>query len=1471
MCVDQPYRSQAVARHAFKTSGIARSGFEYQDLIGIDVLLRFYRDPNLFHWVELEAEDAKAGKLDDVIAARRDNSFELLQVKFTADADRYFLDWDWLLTKKGRGSSLLKKWSAALETVKALGPVHSAKLRTNRRPSADVAKALNDNFIDFDRIGVTHRKLVATELGGEKAARTFFKQFEFSHSELLIDDLEAQLKGEIVPTDTDNTGWLLLREQARRWSVRKNDPEPNGRIQHKHLVQIITKSRPKPIPQDFEIPALYQVPVKAFDIDFLHRIEFGNHPVSVLWGTPGRGKSTYLSYLVSVLAKKDTPVIRHHYFLSLEDSTTDRISFLEICTSLMEQMSGRYTEAIRGLEYDSNQIRKWLEACGAYYLKQNKRFYVVIDGLDHVWRERRNTSQMEHLFNFLLPCPPNVFLIVGTQRVSTDQLPLKLIQNAGEHDWIEVPPMDEDAVHAWVAGQYKHGRLLLRDAQPFRGVTELSEISQAFFSISNGNPLHLIYSFEALVRRGVVVTADEVKLLPACPDGDIRKYYAGLWGRLTSSAKRVVHLVAGSDFLWPADGLRKCAGSLDQVDHLLEHRRTGLMPFHGSILAYAREQAEHAEAFKEVLPAVVQWLKVDAPEYWRWAWLWIMQARLGDVSDLLNETTRQWVIESLSIGWPAEQIVTILGDAELRAFGQGDYSRTLELRSMKIRVENGQTLQTNRFNDFEESAIRAAKNQQQLLNLADSVSSLSDDAIITIVRCLDGKEQDRIGYECYEELRRQVNMWISLRHRRDEEFLSLAENFIEALVDFGVAKIPNLLGFIYRFHARDRVFATLLRNLTRARKFEIALATFRELSDPKYEPWRSPTQDALVRISSIEGIDLKKRLRKLTTVSPLLACWYRIKGLEPPARLDLSAISADAVRDNYDYGPNVAVNKFFHSFFFASLDTALTAIGECSPALIGIDRKKLGWMSDAIEVLWDAAFDLAKRPSKIDFGSIFLCLADLAPIDKPYRPSEAGPAQYRGFRSAVRRIAADLHALKCTLEGPVLVGKESFELARGSTHWLDEQWIENELEVRTRIFEPEGVHALIDDVAAYADQNVTQFSERAERWTDLAQLAVLYGHEGASGFVSRAADCIVGYGWRKDVWIFDVLSAIEAVHTSGAADVVPWLKTLAPLVDQMTVFTDGDETNHAPEEFIDLVADVHPAWLPDLYRHYIAKEEWRLAENTLAGVLESADLKHAVGTALAGTLLEKSDLYALEKLRDKGKPNADSLLKKQRAMLGIVGKPGPPVSSAKAKRNKDDFARSGRPPDISKFGAIELERLLKRVASPKLGYEHREDALRAWMKHWGNRGKGLDVLRSLNAHFLATDNPHDIEAMLDDAFGLSLEYEGKAKAYVWLVRAHVERRGWSYYWDNSGRVEKRLQLAAKYYKSRWAEFIRDTSAPARYWARRRPGLTVGTRWLVRFLLLAGQQQKAVAFTDTMVRLTMEELHDQPLAAAGWTP
>jgi hypothetical protein len=1079
---------------------------------------------------------------------------------------------------------------------------------------------------------------------------------------------------------------------------------------------------------------------------------------------------------------------------------------------------------------------------------------------------------MEHLFNYLLPCPDNVYLLIGTQRVTRDQLPFKLIRHADEKDWIEVPPMDEGAVHAWLTGQHEANRLLLREIKHHSKQAELSKIAGAFFAISNGNPLHLIYSFEALVRRGAVVSADEISLLPSCPDGDIRKYYGGLWTRLLANARKVLHLVAGSDFHWPPDGLRKCVGSFDEVDHLLEHRRSGLIPFHGSILAYAREQADHDSTFQSVLPSVVRWLDREAPEYWRWAWLWIMRARSGDVRDLLSLTSRDWVIKSLAKGWPAEQIVTIIQAAEECAFEKNDYVRTVQLRTLKTRVQNGPNYQTNRFNDFQESSVRAARNEQQILNMADAVSSAGYDETITLVRCLNGVEKDGIGEECYDELRRQVNLWINLRHRDGEEFFSLAESFIEAIIDFGCPDFKKLFPFMEQFHPADRMYRTFLRHVVRTRNFDIAFNMLGLLGDEKYSAWRNATEDAAVRIASAEDIDLALRLTPTSNISPLLSCWYRLKGHVPPQACNLIDLSPTAVGADYDYGPNLAVEKFLHAFFFLAFDTALQAQGDCVPALPGIDRRKLGWLQEAIDHLWNAAFEIANNQTEIGFGSIFLGLAELAPIDVQHRPSEPAAAQYRALRAVVGEIALDLHTLKCAMMGSFLVELDSFEVARASVHWVDAIWIEHELGARRLWIDPAAIKSLVSDLNEEESKYVTQVSDRAERWIDLAQLCVLYDLNDANEYVVRAADCIIGYGWRKDVWIFDVLSAVEIVQKSGKANVQPWLETLAPFIDQITEFTDGDETRHAPKEFINLIAKTKPEWLPGLYAYYTAGEKYHLAEGALAGVLGQLDYLDAASIALINSLVESGDLSELEQLRKADHVGISSLLRKRRAFLGIVGARQKPSKKATKKNKhtaKDDLAWGGIPPDVKRFGPDKFEILLKRAARPKLGYKHRDETLVRWLKYWASKNKGLAALKSIDDYFNSHENPHELNPLLDEAFNVSIKYEGKKNAYKWLVRAQIERRGWQSNWDDSGSVQRRLELAAKHYQNTWADFIRDTSRPARYWEKRRSGFTIGMQWLVAYLLLVKQTECAIRFTEAMVKLTLEEVHDQPVPPARW--
>jgi hypothetical protein len=141
-----------LTKTALKHAAITRAAFDYQDLIGIEVLIDFFRDPRRYQWVELESEDRSAGYLDDVVALRADGRFEYTQVKFTVDPDRYPLSWDWLLERKAHGTSRLKKWAETAERPEVQAfPIRPAcrsrfqsqsGLRTSRRSARAMDRTL---------------------------------------------------------------------------------------------------------------------------------------------------------------------------------------------------------------------------------------------------------------------------------------------------------------------------------------------------------------------------------------------------------------------------------------------------------------------------------------------------------------------------------------------------------------------------------------------------------------------------------------------------------------------------------------------------------------------------------------------------------------------------------------------------------------------------------------------------------------------------------------------------------------------------------------------------------------------------------------------------------------------------------------------------------------------------------------------------------------------------------------------------------------------------------------------------------------------------------------------------------------------------------------------------------------------------------------------------------------------------------
>ena len=286
--------------HGYKRTGHLRAGFDYQDLVAIEVLIDFYRQRDLYSWVELEAEDPSFGSIEDVVVCHPDGLHELIQVKFTADPDASAnsLSWKWLtadggVQRQGRRRrakrSLLQKWADTTCSHVTQGTIKRALLKTDRIPDRVFRSCLKGNRVDYTLLPEGIKSEVVKQLGSPETAQTFFEAFEFVHSQPVLDDLERKLWSR-VSSDTDGGGWASFRQQVQRWSTRTGEPEPDGKIRHIHLKQVFSKDRPKPLPQGFRVPAGYSVPDDSFDKWFLEDV-IGSSGLTVVWGLLGRARA----------------------------------------------------------------------------------------------------------------------------------------------------------------------------------------------------------------------------------------------------------------------------------------------------------------------------------------------------------------------------------------------------------------------------------------------------------------------------------------------------------------------------------------------------------------------------------------------------------------------------------------------------------------------------------------------------------------------------------------------------------------------------------------------------------------------------------------------------------------------------------------------------------------------------------------------------------------------------------------------------------------------------------------------------------------------------------------------------------------------------------------------------------------------------------------------------------------------------
>ena len=1459
-----------------KRTGFLRAGFQYQDLVAIEILIDFYANRNLYDWVELDADDGRFQSIDDVVARRPDGLYELTQVKFAADPDAEAskLSWSWLTKRSGEGRSWLQKWAKNTLAHARAAKLAKAALKTDRIPDEEFAGCLDCSKVIYGRLPRNVKSIVDEQLGSSDKARLFFENFEFEHSKPRLDDLEDQLWSRVAPL-TDGGGWAAFRLRVRDWSTRKNCPGPDGKIRYVHLRGAFAVDRGRPIPQVFRVPDSYQIPDLCFHQEFVQEI-CGSDGITVLWGPPGRGKSTYLSHCVTEIDVMQALCIRHHYSLSIRDRHEDRYSYHAIVQSLVHQLR----QAVPDLSGSWRRpLGNLVESAAGRLETEGRRLIVVVDGLDHVWRECRDREAMDMLFDALVPVPTNVRLVVGTQKIRSSHLPAILIRTIPEERWTELPLMSREAVGKWISYQDGGGRLNLAVPKWRTREQTVDAVAMAFHEITQGLPLHLIYSFEALVESGAAVTQESVSVLPACPSGEIRDYYRGLWNSIGPKAQSILHVLAGLRFGPPPFALSSCFGgggdsleALAAIAHLMDRRATEVQPFHSSLFGFVRELPDHDDVFRQNVVDTVTWLETDAPEYWRWAWLWITQAQLGDSSQLLGGPSRDWAIRSLVSGFPIEQIVNILNEAEIIALEEMDLPRLLYLRCLKSRAIKGPEHQTHDWPLFLEVAASLSEDPLLVRLYIARLDQVPSGFLPGLVRIAKPSDREEVAREAIQELKQRVARTLS-----DESgAIGDEQEHLSAMVAVAASNSLNdpsdVVAYVLEAASSDMdsVVGIFVREALLASNFDYLF----DVAEP-HARWRV-ARDVLAAMCS-EGLAPSARPDLKANSHPAICCLALALGGEaerPNTEQDISHLFVDGEPAGPEKG--WIINDTVYEVFFSALFEALSGRVASGWAKMTADAE-LKWLGEAVRALEQLAEHIGREWKSSGYWPTVAEIYDRIDLSPPLSNSYFDKRALTFVRFAIRDIVIDLATIGKGLDRNALIHDRDIESVVESAFWSDDVWLWGFAERRLplALHSQSAAKILVERVDTQLDRSITSFSERSTHLVQLALFAFDHGLlEHAKSVLSRAFSCVLGYGTYEDPFALEVLESLHLLAESGDAKSAEALLGLAGEFEALTVSTD-EEAGRPREQYYKTVFGYYPEKIPGCYAQLIRDGEWYFANFLGQEVLNKHSLESDRGRALLETYILPWEIQAMEEGAGSSKPHLTRTLSSVYLKTGRGGNsaqggngneeaPNTNVLDGEAKTDGIEFA----PPDPSGFPPESLESFLEAISNMRV-YVSSGQVVAEWLRHWAQAGLAKEALSNLDALVTRRGSYFNLEAAMDAAFEIALLTHGRSKAFRWLVRAQIANGGWKR-WHSARDSRVRFENVSRHYREKWSEFIRESAVPVYRSPIEEGAGVIGQHRLVEFLVEVDQMDAARDCALELARVLREEFSDQPIRAPQWS-
>lgn len=1437
-----------------KKSAITYAGYDYQTLQGVLQLALWLNNPTAYKRICLEADqDNTPQGVDDIVLERNDGKTDYIQVKFTPSPYKEinYFSWDWLLKKTGttdRSRSILNKIFDAVQEID-IEKRGTITLLTNKIPSKEIENCLNGDTLNYDLIDDNTQTYIIEQLGSEDIARNFFEILQIKHSDKSYEALVRTIQSELAPHANDE-GIYRLIIRAGEWAKFKNQPTEDGWIELHHIREILSSRRAQPISQAFYIPEGYCLPDKDFHEFILNKISHSLGEIISITGDPGKGKSTYLSYLHQSLEEIDIPVIRHHYFLSIKDNTHDRLNFRVVAESLLSQISINHKN-IQIDDTKAENLNSCLKKCAEYYKTQGKPFVLIVDGLDHVWRDNHNDIKpLDYFFKELLPVPDNLVLLVGTQPVDDKLLPNILLYHSPKCDWHDLPSMTGNAILEYLNHQVNSKRLYLTCHKKMIE-EELKKSAEALVEITSGYPLHIIYSCEFIANSGKPLSHWIIKELPPCQNSHIENYYQGLWRDLTHKQKDVLHLCCGLPFIWPRnifaeilnDDLQK-PPSINAIAHLLLDSKSGLSPFHESLIVFVKKQDDHNERILIHINNVCLWLKNQAPEYLNQTWFWLCKSIAGDDQPLREGLTREWVIKRLSEGYDTQVIIKLLEKAEKIAFSEFDYSEAYSHRALKTRLYNGPEFQIWNLPLLKILSLNIAP-----ISLIDfEISSYHNYtpknlAILSIALWYrsDFDNAKRIAHQAISKHHSQIKLY----HKRNSD-----DETIELLIQAGVLSnelnYENLLkkGGIENW--TDKNIKTFITNCLLKSDIGLLIKTFDYLSE--YEI-ANEIELSLLRASIIEGFDI--------------FAWQEFQtGYAHPASELLMFVREkkfNSIKDEFykcnEYFPYKLPNEINYSkWFFEAIIIKLKAKGNFSWLHFQAENID-GDISFYLNKLTELASILVEEiitENQLNFYTCSSLLQTLSFPDNNYRMKRTEIL----FKREWLKISADLHLLMTqnTIDFYTLnlVIEDEVYLLDWIRLWYTE--------VTLNMLSEDATNLLIEKSIEKQSTELEETNERSNNNLELAYIAFRHNHvDTFKKCITLCWNYVLSYGHHKDTTIFNVLDSIKYLSNNYPIEALTFLQRIAPIIFNISNFTDGDETRHSLSEMANLLARLNAPTLVSKYNQEIHDGEWYDADDSLSKFLKNSDFDQPITKRLCLTGLPHECYKTITDKAREGNDSAKLILDEIKNLLNMEVIEKTLEENNKAFDKDIDIDPSLYPPN-------KLEELNEAL---KARYGTRKFWVK-WYEFWVIQGKEQELIEVLPIYLSSNKEDYsDIACLYDYLFNSVKKFKGKREAYKYIVAAQINMKGWYEWYGYKEDSINRLKIIATIYQNQINQFILDTTTETDIWNNVTNNLIIPNDKLVYLLAESGNKEAALKLTNAIVTDLEEITSNLNLTPPNW--